>query len=589
MNRIVLSGLVMGLQFAICCGGALATEPAANSSAIGRGLVGHWKLQGDCRDHSGHGNDGVNHGVKLDDGSFDGKSAYIEVPSNGSLKLGTGDFSICAKIYTPQELGDIVGDVIDMYDPETRRGITLSINSSAGGYQSQSTDRHVHFGIDNGKLSEWQDCGRPNPESNYVNNSMTVFKGKLYAGTTGAKDPKDWAHVYRYEGDGKWTDCGRVGDRKTTGVGAMIVHDGDLYAVTATYDWTRINSPDYEPGHVYRYRGDNDWEDLGQVGDDRTLNCVASYKGKLYVGGGPQTWAVFAQNEDGQWTPSQVFPKRGPKKCFPHTMCRYNGLLFVGYPSVYSFDGEKWSYAGVPTPPESKLQTHSMTIYQGKLHAGTWPLAKVAVYDGGEDWHDIGQVGVDGTEVNSLCVYNGKLYGGSLPRSEVCRYDGQPEWTLIKRLYSPPGWTPVPPIENGGNPTGEELNAWSRLTSMTVYDGKLFCSTGSCTSSIDDAPIDVRGKVFSIEAGKVVSYDNDLGAGWKHIAAVRKGGQLQLYIDGKLVKTSSSFDPVDYDLSTDKPLRIGFGQTEYFDGKMADVRLYSRALGEEEVAQLAKP
>ena len=100
-----------------------------------------------------------------------------------------------------------------------------------------------------------------------------------------------------------------------------------------------------------------------------------------------------------------------------------------------------------------------------------WPLAKVAVYDGGEDWHDIGQVGVDGTEVNSLCVYNGKLYGGSLPRSEVCRYDGQPEWTLIKRLYSPPGWTPVPPIENGGNPTGEELNAW-RIPIESVADSQ---------------------------------------------------------------------------------------------------------------------
>ena len=28
-----------------------------------KGLVAHWKLAGDCRDDSGHGNHGVNHGV----------------------------------------------------------------------------------------------------------------------------------------------------------------------------------------------------------------------------------------------------------------------------------------------------------------------------------------------------------------------------------------------------------------------------------------------------------------------------------------------------------------------------------------------
>jgi hypothetical protein len=39
--------------------------------------------------------------------------------------------------------------------------------------------------------------------------------------------------------------------------------------------------------------------------------------------------------------------------------------------------------------------------------------------------------------------------------------------------------------------------------------------------SVLDAPADVRGKVFSTEAGKNVSYDVDLGPGWKHIADVR--------------------------------------------------------------------
>jgi hypothetical protein len=78
------------------------------------GLVGYWKLRGDCRDYSGHGNHGVNHGVNLDRGAFDGISAYIEIPSNASLQLGTSDFSLCAWIYTEKELDDVVGDVLEM-------------------------------------------------------------------------------------------------------------------------------------------------------------------------------------------------------------------------------------------------------------------------------------------------------------------------------------------------------------------------------------------------------------------------------------------------------------------------------------------
>jgi Concanavalin A-like lectin/glucanases superfamily len=550
-----------------------------------QGLVGHWKLHSDCRDYSGYGNDGINHGVDLNRGTFDGEHAYIEVPASDSLKLGAGDFAICAWINTPKQLDDIVGDVIDMYDPAQRRGITLTINSSSGGYQSQGTDRHVHFGIDNAHTTEWEDCGRPNPTSNYVSNSMTVYKGKLYAGTTDAKDESGWCHVYRYDSGDKWIDCGRVGNHRTTGVLPLIVHNGDLYAVTSTYDWTRVQSGNYEPGRVYRYLGDTRWEDCGQPSDNRTLNCIASYKGKLYVGGGPEILGVYVREQVTQWMPANLFPKDGPKKCFPHAMCRHNGKLFVAFPVAYCFDGNTWTYVGSPLPAGQDwfLQTHSLELYQGKLYAGTWPEGKVAEYQGGEDWKIVGRVGVDGTEVNALAVYNGKLFGGSIPRAEVCRYDGTSEWTSLKRFYSPEGWQPALP----GHAKRAEYNAWSRVTSLTVYDGKLFASTGSCTASVLDAPCDVRGKVFSMEAGKVASYDDDLGPGWKHLAAVRCGGLLKLYIDGKLVAKSSPFDPAEYDLSTSQPLRIGFGQTEFFAGKMADVRIYKGSLTEPEIQKLA--
>jgi hypothetical protein len=153
----------------------------------------------------------------------------------------------------------------------------------------------------------------------------------------------------------------------------------------------------------------------------------------------------------------------------------------------------------------------------------------------------------------------------------------------LRRFYAPEGWQPGPP----GKMSKQDVNEASRVTSLTVFDGKLFASIGSSTSSILDAPADVRGKVFSMEAGKVASYDDDLGPGWKHLAAIREGGLLKLYVDGKLAAESASFDPAEYDVSTDAPLKIGFGQTEYFAGRMADVRLYNLALNEEQVKNLS--
>lgn len=572
-----------------------AGEPRTTRTRVGHapettvepGLVGYWKLRGDCRDYSGRGNHAVNHGVDLDTSSFNGTNAYLEVPSNPSLKLGTSDFAVSAWVFTGDNCDDVVGDVIDLFDPQRRRGITLSVNSTAGGYQSQGSDRHVYFGIDNARATDWEDCGRPSPTSNYVSNSLTVYRGKLYAAVMDGKEEKDWCHVYKYEGDQNWTDCGRVGTGRTTGVGPLIVHDGNLYAVTSTYDWTRIGDGNYDPGRVYRYLGGTQWKDCGQPSDNRTLNCAASFKGQLFVGGGPSTGGVFVQEGESGWRPSKLFDKQGPRRCFPHPMCRFNGKLYVGFPSVHAFDGNDWTYAGVPAGTTDTLQTHSFAVHQGKLCAGTWPTGQVAMYLGGEEWKDMGRVGEDGTEVNALVVYNGKLYGGSIPRAEVCRYDGAPQWTSLKRFYSPEGWKPVPPSQVGGAPTRADVSAWSRVTSLTICEGKLFASTGSCTSSVRDAPCDVRGTVHKMEAGKCASYDEDLGPGWKHLVAAREGNMLKLYVDGKLVAKSTSFEPADYDLTTDRALRIGFGQIDYFQGKISEVRIYSRALGEDAIKNLA--
>ncbi len=552
-----------------------------------KALVAYWKLKGDCRDYSGNANHGVSHGVNLDTAEFNGRNAYVEVADGPSLDFGTGDFSISVWVCTKKDLDDVIGDVLSKYDPSKRKGLTLSIKASSGGYQSQGDDKHVYFGIDNDKLSDWQDCGRPNETSNYVSNSLTVFRGKLYAATIDAQKQEDWCHVYRYEGGQKWTDCGRVGSGKTTGVMPLIVHDGNLYAATCTYDWTRRGTGDYDYCRVYCYEGGKKWRDCGQPGDNRAVVCMASFQGKLYVGGGNEASGVFVYEGGKKWRASKMFPK-GPRvvQCFPHAMGVHDGKLYVAMQSAYCFDGEKWQYVGIPAGHTSehllpRLQCHSLEVYQGKLHLGNWPEGRVVQYQGGRKWEDRGRL-ADGTEINALTVYNGKLYGGSIPRAEVTRYEGGNFWTSMKRFFSPEGWVPV--LIGASR---EQVNEWTRATSLTVYGGRLFASIGSCTSSILDAPADVRGKVFSMEAGKCVSYDDDLGPGWKHIAAIREKGRLKLYINGQLEATSSPFDPREYDISTNEPLKIGFGEMDYFSGKIRELRLYNRALSGGEIEKLS--
>ena len=56
-----------------------------------------------------------------------------------------------------------------------------------------------------------------------------------------------------------------------------------------------------------------------------------------------------------------------------------------------------------------------------------------------------------------------------------------------------------------------------------------------------------------------------------------------MYVNDKLPAKSSTFRPGDYDLSRDRPLRIGFGEMDYFSGKIKEVRMFNRALNEREV------
>jgi hypothetical protein len=541
------------------------------------GLVGHWRLDGDCRDHSGRGNDGINHGADLgagDGAAFDGRGGWIEVPDGPSLRFGTGDFSVAAWIHTDRNLVDLPGDLVSKYDPVNRRGFQFGLPTLAGVTSAQSNFRNVLFGIDAGRIDpDWTDCGRPGNAIYAV--ALAVHGGHLYAGTfeTGAHES---GRVYRYEGGATWADCGSPDPCNS--VTSLAVFDGALYAGVSHYrsiGSSLAESGNLRPGgRVYRYAGGSLWVDCGRPQGPSSGRVVNPDYMRRFVGWTPEEvdgihgmavfdgalyaipmyhQGLFRYDGGTGWTDC------GTPGCRLMSLAVYNGHLYGAgnegnkRGGVYRYDGGTvWTRTGDQAGVD---QTYAFAVHEGKLYSGTWPEATVFRYEGGETWTKRGRLGEE-LEVMGMAVYNGKLYAGTLPLAEVYRHDGGETWTRTGRLDT--------------TPNVRYRRAWS----MAVYGGRLFCGT---------LP---SGHVYSLEAGASVTYDHELGAGWRHLVAVRSGDRLRLYVDGALAATSPAFRPEDYDLSNPYPLKIGFGAHDYFNGRMRDLRLYDRALTDREAAAL---
>jgi hypothetical protein len=367
---------------------------ADEKSAGDAGLIGYWKLRGDCRDSSGSGNDGINHGVDLATGTFGGQGQFIEVPHAPSLELGA-DFSVSAWIWTADKRTDVPGDLVTKFDQAHRQGFSLSLVGNTSGYNGPSSLRQLFFGLDNATKGRWTDCGRPNPQS-HSSDAATVFNGDLYVGTIDAPDEQDWAHVYRYRGGQEWEDLGRVGTRRTRGVYAMVVHDGELYAATTSSH--NRQSTDMDFGRVYRYRGGQEWEEIGQPGAVHHLSGLASFNGKLYstAYSEDEPGHIYEYAGDAQWRDCGTFDG------MPHSLGLHDGRLHLAFPQgqVFSYEGSgtDWENLGNPFGAfQICKQIHARGVHRGELYAGCWPTGRMAVRRGGE-WLDLGRLG-DATEV----------------------------------------------------------------------------------------------------------------------------------------------------------------------------------------------
>lgn len=499
------------------------------------------------------------------------QGGHLEVPS--ILGLGRSDFTLAAWVHASTRSRSTLGDIAASFDPVERRGFTLGFQHGAT-CGSQRNDRNLFFGLDAGSEPSWTDHGRPG-EAAIMICALAIHDDRLYAATW-EEAPSARGHVYRLDG-GDWVDCGSPWDANA--VTRLAVHEGRLYAgVSRLRGGGSGLSDSLNPnpgGRVLRYEGDREWTDCGQLERADSVAGLVPFDGSLYAT--PMySEGLFRMDAPGRWawcgTPGRRLLALGV-----HAGALYGagndhvdvdsaieqtraGIVVparssTGGGGVFRYDGgDRWTSLGLQ--PDT-TQLYSIETHGDRMYVGTWPTGLVFRRRGAAAWEETGRLGTE-TEVMGLVSYNGMLYGGTLPHAQIFRFDGDGRWSLLRSLDQTPDVL------------------YRRAASMAVYRGELYCGT---------LP---SGRVHSMRTGIGLSSDRTLPAGWRHIAAVRRGPGVALFVDGAMV-ASDAGDPGGgpLDLGSGAPLILGGGPRAGLDGELAAVRLYDHALVPAEVARLA--
>jgi hypothetical protein len=550
------------------------------------GPIGSWDLADDGHDRSGHGVHAITSGAV----TF-GPSA---VPAHGRPvahfrgagrlevvappRWADGDLSVTAWVNAAEAPTTVLGDIVSWFDPGSRHGFTLGFEhgSPCG---SHGNDRTAWFGVDAGTAPRFVDHDRPGGDETVMVCSLAAFDGGLYAATW-AQGPAPRGHVYRLDAAG-WVDCGSPWDANA--VTRLAVHDGALYAAVSRLRGGGSgleDSANQNPGgRILRYDGGTTWSDMGQLDGADSVAALVPFGGALYAA--PMyTEGVFRFDAPGRWTWCGS-PGRRLLALGVHGGSLYGagndhanvvsaiamtkaGVVVParsagGGGGVFRYDGgEAWTSRGLQ--PDT-TQLYSIETYGGRMLVGTWPnglVFRASDLDqpGDAGWDSIGRLGEE-TEIMNLQAYNGMLYGGTLPHAQLYRYDADGAWTPLATLDETPDVR------------------YRRAASMTIFRGELF--VGTLPSA----------RVHSMATGSVATLDRSLASGWHHLAGIRRARAVELYLDGALVASGAA--AVEGSIAPPPETRfvLGGGPRADFEGELAMVRLWDRALDAEEVRSLS--
>jgi len=457
-------------------------------------------------------------------------------PQAGTLiepSLGTSDFALGLKFQTDETGTQDLGDLVSLWNNQTRHGFTLGVRNNTGATTSLPNWRQLQFGIDAGTEPEWRAEGRPG--ASIFGCSLAVHRNHLYIGTCEV-DGTATGTVYRYHGPDDWRPVGMLDGSNS--VMALASFNGELYAGTGKYRTAGSSLSDStnetRGGKVYRLREDDQWDLIGDLDPTEAIGGFVAYRGQLYASS-LYAPAGFYRYEGGtSWTSLPTPDSRRVESLAVHGGFLYAASYDSG--SVYRFDGETWQDLGLVDAHIT--QNYSFTTFENHLHVSTWPTANVYRLNSADQWVDRGRLGNE-LETMAMLVHNGSFYAGSLPLGEVYRYEGDLSWKKLKQIDETPDVR------------------YRRVWTMATHQGRLFATT---------LP---SGTVWSMTAGQLITDDRELGPGWHDLVAERNAGVLRLFVDGQLAAES---DASDLNLeTTGLELKVGEGPRGRFAGTIRNL------------------
>ena len=446
----------------------VSQQPAATQSQLDlqKGLLFHFPFQGDAQELVRGSRPTSIVATKLDQNphaaAFLKVGSELRVAGEHAPKLGTNDFTLAMWVRCDEPTTSTTGDLISHYDPNTQRGFHLTLKTSTGVTSNQPNYRHLQFGIDDNCEGSWRDCGRPG--QSILAFALAVHDGDLYAGTC-EPAKEDSGRVYRYAGDRNWVDCGAP-DRSNS-VTSLAVYRGQLYCGTGKYRVAGSSLAESENlnlgGEVFRYGGGQKWISVGKLPNTEAVGGMLVLRDRLYCTSLYKPAGFFRFEPDqSAWTPlavPQLFDVATQQSLDQRVVSLhvFDDHIFAGsYDGghVYRFDGSSWRDFGLL---QGNTQTYSFANYNNTLHVGTWPSGRVYRLKDIEQWIDEGRLGEE-LEVMGMLVHNGRLFAGTLPLAQVYARTAE-SWKKITQLDH--------------TPDVKYRRAWT----MAEHDGELFCST----------------------------------------------------------------------------------------------------------------
>jgi beta-glucanase (GH16 family) len=184
----------------------------------------------------------------------------------------------------------------------------------------------------------------------------------------------------------------------------------------------------------------------------------------------------------------------------------------------------------------------------------------------------------------SVNGWHGSLFGNAsfttdVQRDDVLTLDGDGDYVNIDEYEGVTGTGPRTVVAWIKTDSGDTIISWGQDAASQKWTFRVR----------PDGELRV-----AVNGGGVIGATQVNDGTWHHVAAVWDPGfgsdvtDVKLYVDGELETTSGSAYPINTASNVDVAIGVSLSSDKYFNGRIDDVRIYSRALSETEIEALAE-